>query len=135
MLSVSLLGQSSVRIEAPPATERRINKGAFMLLQKGAYSPNGRYQLALPSDGNLVLNSYRNGSRQVIWSSNTANRQVKYGRFQDDGNFVLYDVNDRAVWASNTDGRGAYLAIQNDGNVVIYDANDKAIWSTDTWER
>ncbi|GAB3998701.1 hypothetical protein GCM10028807_47100 [Spirosoma daeguense] len=120
------------RVEAPPATEKRIRKGTYMLLQKGAYSPNRQYQLALLNDGNLFLYSYLNGDRKAIWSTNTANRQVKYGLFQDDGNFVLYDINDKAVWASGTDGRGAYLSIQNDGNVVIYDNAEKPIWATNT---
>jgi hypothetical protein len=124
----------SSRNEAPPATEKRIRKGTYMFLQKGAYSPNMRYQLALLSDGNLNLYSSLNGDRKVIWSTNTANRQVKYGLFQDDGNFVLYDINDKAVWASGTDGRGAYLSIQNDGNVVIYNDNNVAVWATNTPE-
>ncbi len=44
---------------------------------------------------------------------------------QEDGNFVVY----KAVWASNTAGRGHNLQMQTDGNLVLYD-NDTPTFSS-----
>lgn len=53
-------------------------------------------------------------------------------RFQNDGNLVVYNREGRAIWASNTDGRGAtQFSIQGDGNAVIY-AGHNPVWSTGT---
>ncbi|XP_072966836.1 mannose-specific lectin-like [Typha angustifolia] len=87
----------------------------------------GSYGLIMQADCNLVL--YDNGN--PVWSSGT------YGQgsgcrlaLQSDGNLVIYDVVNRAVWASNSykGGEGYYvLILQPDRNVVIYGG---AIWAT-----
>ncbi|XP_078136561.1 B-type lectin plumieribetin-like [Sander vitreus] len=52
--------------------------------------------------------------------------------FQDDGNFVVYD--DRAVWATGTNGSDAIRVImQGDGNLVMYNNNNQALWSSKTY--
>src|ERR1700744_3167463 len=49
--------------------------------------------------------------------------------YQDDGNLVLYRYDqDRAVWASNTDGTSVgELALQADGNLVLYNRDGRAV--------
>ena len=52
---------------------------------------------------------------------------------QNDGNLVLYDGNNTAIWSSGTGGYGVspYKAVmQNDGNLVVYDANQYALWTS-----
>jgi hypothetical protein len=52
---------------------------------------------------------------------------------QADGNFVVYrnDGSSRAIWSTNTTGRGAVLAVmQHDGNFVLYDGAGRAVWWT-----
>jgi hypothetical protein len=54
---------------------------------------------------------------------------------QNDGNLVVYDNSNKAVWASNTNnkGTGPYrLIMQNDRNLVIYDAKNQPTWNTRT---
>ena len=59
------------------------------------------------------------------------------GRFfllmQPDNNAVLYDSKTgKALWASNTAGKGtglANLTMQNDGNLVVYDTKSTALWA------
>jgi nucleoid-associated protein YgaU len=52
---------------------------------------------------------------------------------QDDGNLVLLDRNDIAVWASGTNGSGVTRAtLQPDGNFVLYTSDNRPVWSTDT---
>ncbi|XP_074568907.1 mannose-specific lectin-like [Curcuma longa] len=49
-------------------------------------------------------------------------------------NLVLYD-NGRALWSTNTNGRGnnCFLQMQTDGNLVIYNDNNNAVWASNTW--
>lgn len=51
---------------------------------------------------------------------------------QADGNLVLYERS-RALWSSNTAGRGAYAAMQADGNLVVYNWSHQAVWSSGTY--
>jgi len=54
---------------------------------------------------------------------------------QSDGNLVLYRDRHQVLWASNTNGTGAYTAVmQPDGNLVVYrQSDDAALWSSGTW--
>ncbi|MBF0425265.1 MAG: hypothetical protein HQL66_05560 [Magnetococcales bacterium] len=53
--------------------------------------------------------------------------------FQDDGNFVLYDLKfKRSTWASNTSGKTSdRIVMQPDGNLVIYNGTS-AVWASNT---
>jgi hypothetical protein len=95
----------------------------------GVYSANGKYNLVMQDDGNLVL--YRvNGP--ALWASGTYGIAIQHAVMQYDGNLVLYDYAGRARWASGTYGNpGALLYVQCDGNVVIYKPN-VPIWATNT---
>jgi surface antigen len=53
-------------------------------------------------------------------------------RFQSDGNLVLADKSEKALWATGTEGRGERLVMQADGNLVIYDSGNKPLWATNT---
>ena len=49
---------------------------------------------------------------------------------QNDGNFVQYTANNKAVWFSKTDGNtGARLVAQDDGNLVIYSSANRPLWN------
>ena len=92
-------------------------------------SCDGRFNLILGGDGNLVL--YEGST--PLWASNTAGQASAKAIMQGDGNFVIYTAGGSPVWASNTSGNsGASLAVQNDGNVVIYSSGGAALWSTGT---
>ena len=54
-------------------------------------------------------------------------------RFQSDGNLVLADKSEKALWATGTEGRGERLVMQADGNLVIYDSANKPLWATNTF--
>ena len=89
-------------------------------------SCDGRFQLWMQSDGNLVL--YQ-GNRP-LWASGTAGHAVGKIAMQGDGNLVIYDPANQPFWASNTAGQpGAHLSLQNDGNLVIY-LGSQAVWAS-----
>ena len=91
-------------------------------------SCDGRFELAMQTDGNLVL--YSDGV--ATWSTHTNGANGYVMIMQTDGNFVLYDNHSKPLFASGTNGKnGSKLAIQDDGNVVVYDGT-KALWATNT---
>jgi hypothetical protein len=73
--------------------------------------------------------SHVNGGWQTLypgWQLHPGIQLVSWdGRFravmQHDGNFVLRDPNNNAMWASHTYGEYNYAQMQHDGNFVIYD--------------
>ena len=73
--------------------------------------------------------SNRNGN--AIWGAGTDNKGSR-AEFQNDGNLVIYDSYNKAIWSSNTSRRGGNkLTVQNDGNLVIY-GNYSPVWSSGT---
>jgi hypothetical protein len=53
---------------------------------------------------------------------------------QDDGNLVLYEGGNHAVWATNTSGQAVSRCImQSDGNLVIYGFNGHVVWASNTF--
>lgn len=90
-------------------------------------SDDGRYQLVMQHDGNLVY--YRTSDWSARWHTSTQNRGGHLAVMQRDGNFVVYDIYWNALWHTGTYGRpGAYIAAQTDGNLVIYQ-NGQPLWN------
>ncbi|MBB4922720.1 RHS repeat-associated core domain-containing protein [Kitasatospora kifunensis] len=90
--------------------------------------------LMMQTDGNLVLTSKRTGN--VLWADNNSyGHQGAWATMQPDGNFVVYDTNHNALWASGTNGNaGAYLVLQDDSNLVLYSSGVKrALWNSNTY--
>ena len=102
-------------------------------------SSNGRYQLRLQSDGNLVIYDVQDHGHDVaIWSSGTNGQAVSKALMQDDGNFVIYGYPTaqkplNPLWATNTaDEPDAFLVLQDDGSLIIVRQIREALWSTGT---
>jgi hypothetical protein len=48
---------------------------------------------------------------------------------QTDGNLVMYNSSNVAVWETITDGNpGAFLNRQEDGNLVVYSSGSSPLW-------
>ena len=106
------------------------------------YSANGWYRLTMQTDGNLVL--YRKGTggtaeqnyNTPVWSSGTAYTNAHYAYFQADGNLVLYDSSNNAVWWSNrqlySQWRGYRWKLENTGDLVLYARDNTVLWRTNT---
>ena len=53
---------------------------------------------------------------------------------QGDGNLVLYDTNNKPLWATGTNGKPvSFVIMQGDGNLVLYDSSWKPYWDSKTW--
>ena len=109
LYDLSLQDNGNVAIYSPAhkpiwATNTAVGVGRTELvagteLKGGSWlkSANGRYQLAMQADGNLVLY----GEGQPLWASNTANHPGAFLTMQGDGNLVIYKGN-RPIWSSGT---------------------------------
>ena len=98
-------------------------------------SANGRYQLVMQPDGNLVTYDLQN-NRKVVWKTDTPNNSGSRFAFQaNDGNLVIYGADSTSKWAARTqndpESKGGFLRLQNDGNLVLYNASgSRAIWTS-----
>jgi len=103
-------------------SNRVLHAGEYLLSQ------NGAYQLAMQTDGNLVV---YHGS-QPLWDSQTSNNPNAYVILQPtDGNLVVYSQAGRALWSAYTGSpSGDDLQMQNDGNLVVYSSTGSALWAT-----
>lgn len=94
-------------------------------------SCDGRFKLAMQTDGNLVLYM----GTKSLWDTNTHENGGNRVVMQEDGNLVVYKSNGNDAWDANTNSTAnqyAHLAIQNDGNLVIYKTNGGVAWASGT---
>lgn len=86
-------------------------------------SQSHQYQLIFQTDGNLVEYDLWN-NRRVVWSPNTYGVGAVRAVFQDDGNFVIYQKDNCALWGTGTNNyngdSGNELVIDNNSQVYIY---------------
>jgi lysophospholipase L1-like esterase len=96
------------------------------------FSCDGRFQLYLQGDGNMIL--YYGTS--ILWTSSSEGHSPSVATLLADGNFTIFDQNGKIFWQTHTAGlSGQAFFVQNDGNLVIYDAPSapsKPIWTSNT---
>ncbi|WYB29478.1 hypothetical protein V6574_03325 [Streptomyces sp. SM1P] len=51
---------------------------------------------------------------------------------QQDGNLVVYNEQNKPIWAAMTFGENHRAIFQPDGNLVIHNGDDRAIWASKT---
>jgi hypothetical protein len=93
-------------------------------------SDNGRFQVVMQTDGNVVE---LDAANKVIWSTQTGSNDGAKLIFQQDGNLVVHSATGKtALWASGTAASraAAKLLLQDDGNLVLYHASGKALWGS-----
>jgi len=107
----------------------RIEPGEGLGPGKTFESCDGRFTLAMQTDGNFVL--YQ-GSKP-LWATMTNGHGGYIAVMQNDGNLVVYDEHSHPLWASHTNGHdGSFAAVQDDGNFVVYTSTFKPIWASNT---
>ncbi|WP_198029012.1 hypothetical protein [Actinoplanes sp. N902-109] len=110
--------------------QRTLAPGRSLHRASALRSSDGRFQLWLQGDGNLVL--YLGST--VLWK--VVNLKGVTLTNRTDGNLVLLNSAGAVVWSSGTATSGqSDLNLQNDGNLVLYPRSTpaKASWSTGTW--
>lgn len=74
----------------------------------------------------------RQGTCPLVLSSKNGGYRVA---MQVDGNLVIYDMTDKAIWATNTSGKGTApytLKMQPNGNLVVKGSGTTALWASGT---
>lgn len=95
-----------------------LDVGQALNQNQGVKSCDGRSQLLMQGDGNLVV--YLNG--KPVWASNTAGSVAIQTVMQGDGNLVIYGAGGKALWSSSTQGHdGAFARIDDDGILSVVD--------------
>lgn len=114
---------------APATAQATLQSGGIEVVGQGLTSNDGRFHLAIQSDGNLVV--YQ-GSSTVLWAANTSGHQPGYLVMQTDGNLVFYGPDDSLIWQSQTSGYpNSHLYLGSDGNLIVYQ-NSTVTWSSNT---
>ncbi|NUO51013.1 MAG: hypothetical protein HOV80_19330 [Polyangiaceae bacterium] len=104
--------------------------GSQLVRGQSLWSCDGRFELAMQNDGNLVL--YQAGAG-ALWATGTNGKPAQRAIMQPDGNLVVYSESNKALWASGTNKHaGSRLAVQDDGNVVVYAPDNKPLWASNT---
>jgi hypothetical protein len=108
-------------------------KGEPNLLQSGSILHAGDRRTS--SDGKYRLRMQRGGNLTLL---QTRSREViwatdtegrgAWAAMQTDGNLVVYSRLRKVLWASMTHAPGAHLTVQDDGNIVIY-KRSKPLWN------
>src|SRR6202000_1364191 len=109
-------GNCAASVPTPCGT---LTANQSLAVNQSLYSCDGRFDLILQGDANLVL--YQGGT--ALWASSTSGMSATRALLQGDGTFAVYTAAGAPVWASNTAGNaGAKLVVGNDGNVVVTSA-------------
>lgn len=109
---------------------RALDIGAALHRGQSARSCDGRFDLVMQDDGNLVLYGEND---KALWHTHTYGTDAAYVVMQHDGNLVLYANDGDALWHTHTYGKpGAELYLQDDGNLVVYLPDGTALWNSET---
>jgi len=99
--------------------------GQFIFANQCIVSLSGQYMLYMAPDGNFFI--YDIAHNIGTWGPGTYGHPNAFADMQTNGNFVVYDANSNALWASNTYGSGATdLRMESDGRIILY----KPWWSS-----
>jgi RHS repeat-associated protein len=104
-----------------------LTAGQVLPSGKCIVSPSSQYFLYMAPDGNFYIYNWANGT--APWGAPTYGHPGAYATLQTDGNLVVYDVNNAALWSSGTGGSYAErLDMENDGRIILY----KSAWNSGT---
>ena len=104
--------------------EKCIRNGIFRR-EKYLQSRNGKYQLHLRKNGNLVFTCVA----RTIWTSQTVSNTVDFLYFDEDGiNLILCQKDNSIIWRAPTTRPGKKLVLQDDGKLILYNSCNATIW-------
>ena len=106
-----------------------LQPGDYLSRGDSMISRDGRYEMVLGTDGDIVL-SRIDGERAVLWRSKTKDLGGIRLVMGYDGNVVLRDRKSNVVFSTKTSwDQPGKLVLQGDGNLVLFD-KDKPIWGS-----
>jgi len=122
-------------VEQAPTYTDTLKSGEELNRNEPLKSADGRYELLLQDDGNLVIYGTTDpdhNNKRVIWESGTVGSGATTLVLQGDGNLVLYDADFNKVWATNTNqGKATHLLLSNEGCMELYQGTTACLWKTE----
>ena len=114
----------------------RLMAGEGLFTGQAMGSCDGRFQLSMQADGNLVL-AQKDEQAQfsvVLWSSETSGvPAANMAQMQVDGALVISALDGTPIWDSETQGlRGGHVELSDDGDMRLNDAGHRTAWETNT---
>ncbi len=118
--------RSAVWYETPgsPVPPGQLYAGETLTPNESIYAQDGSYRAVQQGDGNLVIY----GPLGARWASNTSYSAGATSQLTSDGNLQLTSTDGNVLWSTKTTGSGTRLVMQPDGNLVLYDAGNVALW-------
>jgi hypothetical protein len=99
-------------------SNQKLERGEFV------FSPNGKFKVGLTSAGDLVLQDDRS---RTIWNAKVSNGFRCY--MQRDGNVIVRQSNNKALWTSHTyNNPDARLVVGDGGRIAVIHGNTP-LWS------
>lgn len=115
------------------AAQSTLLSGQTLASGQALASPDGRYELAMQTDGNLVLSvANPGGTPRPVFSSGTGADPGATATLEPTGDLVVSNAQGVPVWGTNSSAKGcANLDVQDDGNLVLY-TRAASFWSSQT---
>jgi|SRR5579859_7192136 len=110
----------------------RLYQGETLTPGQSLTSSDGRFNLKLQDDGNLVL--YDPHSRP-LWESGTAGHpDVSSLTMEPDGYLILRENTSQEYWRSSSTGGASHptFLVQSDGNLVLLSDDEKPYWHSNS---
>ena len=95
-------------------------------------SADGLFESIVQSDGNFVIYSLIGGTLQPVWATYTSPlgcSSCTRVTMQTDGNLVVYDTSNRALWSSGTWNHSGAYAVLHSGDIMVYSAGNQPLWA------
>lgn len=112
-----------------PAISVILQSNQFLELGDFRSSPSGKYMVGLVvDDGRLALIKQDDDGETLVWSSGVTGGHRCF--VQADGNVIVRDQNQQAIWSTETHGNpGAKLVVSDQGQIALVDqSTSTAIW-------
>ncbi len=128
LTEVEVFGSQSTSATMGQGDQLPLTAGMEMKMGKKYNSPSGKHQLILGEDGNLVVihsnggfhwGSYQTG--QPLWG--------KKAKLNADGEFCVYDAQNRVLWSTYTKTPNSKLSVNDKGEVEIIAPNKQVLWN------
>jgi len=115
-----VLFESNTMVGQVPTSCGKLQPGEGLIAGMSIWSCDGRFQLIMQTDGNLVLYAPGIGA---IWASNTYLSPAVAAVMRGDGVLSVRGKNGQEYFTTNTAGNnGAFLWLKDDGNLVIHNS-------------
>ncbi|MFI6408964.1 hypothetical protein [Streptomyces sp. NPDC050548] len=118
-------GPTTVKTKKPAAAAKPTKKSTTTKSGTKSGTSGSTTTSSYPSD--VLVTATR-----VLSAGQSINAKKARLRMQTDGNFVLYDENNKPRWATMTFGSNYHAVFQADGNLVVYTASNQPVWASQT---